>query len=119
MLCVKGTPQEAGRHLNSSLGPRPGAAALLHFLPLGSYSPQHYSPDTEVWKPCGRLGTERSRSVATGLKLSAYRESAAGLVLEVTGFLGSHPEVLVEEVPLSARSSLEAIRNHHALRNRV
>lgn len=94
-------------------------AALLHFLPLGSHSPRHYSPNTEVWKPCGRLGTERNQSVATGLKLSAYRESSAGLVLEVTGFLGPHPEMLVEEVPLCARISLEAIRNHHALRNRV
>lgn len=46
---------------------------------------------------------ERYQRVASGLRLSAYTESAVGLLSEVTGFLGPHPEMLVEEVLLSAR----------------
>lgn len=41
--------------------------------------------------------------MASGLRLSAYTEPAAGLLSEVTGFLDPHPEMLVEEVLLSAR----------------
>ena len=120
---VKGTlprsaPTPQSRHLCSSLGLEPGVAASLHFLPLGSYSPHIIHPAQKYGSPGGGWA-ERYQRVASGLRLSACTESAAGLLSEVTGFLGPHLEThLVEEVLLSARIWLEDTRSH-TLRNRV
>ena len=105
MVCRLQTPAVQNAVPKADICAHPWAwnlAASLHFLPLGSYSPHIIHLAQKYGSPGGGWA-ERYQRVASGLTLSAYTESAVGLLSEVTGFLGPHPEMLVEEVLLSAR----------------